>query len=76
VSKTPSERAAVVFQHGVMGAGPTTGHVAYVESVARDAYGNPTSFVVSEQNWNGNRYPTNRTIQVRDLPPTGVDFIR
>jgi Alpha-L-arabinofuranosidase B (ABFB) domain/CHAP domain len=75
VSKTPSERAVMVLQGGVMGAGATTGHVAYVERVQRDAYGNPTSFVVSEQNWNGNRYPTSRTIQVWELPPSGVDFI-
>jgi surface antigen len=76
VSKTPSQGAVMVLKGGVMGAGATTGHVTYVESVQRDAYGNPTSFVVSEQNWNGNRYPTTRTIQVRDLPPSGVDFIR
>jgi surface antigen len=58
-----------------MGAGATTGHVAYVESVQRDASGNPTSFVVSEQNWNGIRYSTTRTIQVSSLASTGVDFI-
>jgi hypothetical protein len=76
VSKAPAERSVVVFQRGVLGAGPTTGHVGYVESVQRDAYGNPMSFVISEQNWNGNRYPTYRTIQVQQLPSTGVDFIR
>lgn len=76
VSKTPSERAVMVFQGGVMGAAPATGHVAYVERVQRDAYGNPTSFDISEQNSNGRLYPTTRTIQVRDLPATGVDFIR
>jgi hypothetical protein len=75
VSKTPAERAVVVFQRGVLGAGPTTGHVAYVERVTRDASGNPTSFVVSEQNWNRNRHPTGRTMQVWELPPSGVDFI-
>ena len=75
VSKTPSQGALMVLQGGVMGAFSGTGHVAYVESVQRDAYGNPTSFVVSEQNWNGIRTPTKRTIQVSSLPGTGVDFI-
>jgi hypothetical protein len=74
VSKIPSERAVMVLQRGVMGAGATTGHVAYVESVQRDANGNPTSFLVSEQNWNGIKSPTYRTIQASGLPP-GVDFI-
>jgi surface antigen len=49
--------------------------LAYVESVQRDANGDATSFLVSEQNWNGNRFSTTRTIQVSSLPPTGVDFI-
>jgi surface antigen len=75
VSKTPSQGALMVLQGGVMGASVSTGHVAYVESVQRDAYGNPTSFVVSEQNWNGIRTPTTRTIQVSSLPASGVDFI-
>ena len=75
VSKTPSQGAVMVLQGGVMGAFASTGHVAYVESVQRDANGNPTSFVVSEQNWNGIRTPTTRTIQVSSLPATGVDFI-
>jgi surface antigen len=75
VSKAPSAGAVMVLQRGVMGAGATTGHVAYVESVQRDANGNPTSFVVSEQNWNGNRFSTTRTIQISSLPPNGVDFI-
>jgi surface antigen len=67
----------MVLRGGVMNAGATTGHVAYVESVQRDANGNPTSFVVSEQNWNGNRFSTARTIQMSELPPNrdGVDFI-
>ena len=69
VSKTPSPGALMVLQGGVMGAGVSTGHVAYVESVS------PTSFVVSEQNWNGIRTPTMRTIQVSSLPASGVDFI-
>jgi surface antigen len=69
VSKTPSQGAVMVLQGGVMGAGASTGHVAYVESV------NATSFVVSEQNWNGIRTPTKRTIQISSLPSTGVDFI-
>ena len=75
VSKTPSLGAVMVLQGGVMGAYAATGHVAHVELVQRDAYGNPTSFVVSEQNWNGIRSPTTRTIQVSSLPSTGVDFI-
>ena len=75
VSKTPSTGALMVLQRGVMGADATTGHVAYVESVQRDTNGNPTSFVVSEQNWNGIRTPTTRTIQVSSLPASGVDFI-
>jgi surface antigen len=75
MSKTPSQGAVMVLQGGVMGAFAGTGHVAYVESVQRDAAGNPTSFVVSEQNWNGNRHSTTRTIQVGSLPATGVDFI-
>ena len=75
VSETPSLGAVMVLQGGVMGASAATGHVAYVEHVQRDAYGNPTSFVVSEQNWNGIRSPTTRTIQVSSLPSTGVDFI-
>ena len=75
VSKTVSVGAVMVFQGGVMGAFAATGHVAYVESVQRDASGNPTSFVISEQNWNGSKSPTSRPIQVRDLPATGVDFI-
>jgi surface antigen len=75
VSKTPTQGAVMVLQGGVMGAFSGTGHVSYVESVARDAYGNATSFVVSEQNWNGIRTPTKRTIQVSSLPSTGVDFI-
>lgn len=75
--KAPSQGALMVLQGGVMGAGATTGHVAYVESVQRDANDNPTSFLVSEQNWNGNRFSTTRTIQVIALPPNaaGVDFI-
>jgi surface antigen len=79
VSKTPSERAVMVFQAGAAvgysKAGPV-GHVAYVESVQRDAYGNPVSFVIWEQNSDGRLHPTTRTIQVRELPATGVDFIR
>jgi hypothetical protein len=77
MSKTPTERAVMVLQGGVMGAGTTTGHVAYVESVQRDAKGNPTSFVVSEQNWNTIRCSTLRTIQVSEMPASrdGVDFI-
>jgi len=75
VSKTPSQGAVMVLQGGVLGAFASTGHVAYVESVQRDANGNPTSFVVSEQNWNGIRTPTTRTIQVSSLPGTGVDFL-
>jgi surface antigen len=59
----------MVLQSLVMGAGASTGHVAYVESV------NATSFVVSEQNWNGIRTPTTRTIQISSLPASGVDFI-
>lgn len=69
VSKTPSQGALMVLQGGVMGAFVSTGHVAYVESVT------PTSFVVSEQNWNGIRTPTTRTIPVSSLPASGVDFI-
>ena len=69
VSKTPSAGSVMVLQGGVMGAFTGTGHVAYVESV------NATSFVVSEQNWNGIRYSTTRTIQISSLPATGVDFI-
>ena len=75
VSKTPSQGALMVLQGGVMGAFVSTGHVAYVESVQRDAFGNPTLFVVSEQNWNGIRTPRTRTIQVSSLPASGVDFI-
>jgi hypothetical protein len=77
VSKTPSQGSVMVLRGGVMDAGATTGHVAYVESVQRDASGKPTSFVVSEQNWNGVRSPTSRTIQVSSMPPNadGVDFI-
>ena len=75
VSKTPHVGDAVVFQPGVMGAGVPTGHVAYVESVQRDANGNIVSFTVSEQNWNGSKSSTTRTIQMSDVPPNGVDFI-
>jgi len=75
VSRTPSQGALMVLQGGVMGAGASTGHVTYVESVQRDASGTPTSFVVSEQNWNGIRTPTKRTIAVGSLPASGVDFI-
>jgi surface antigen len=75
VSKTPSPGAVMVQQGGVLGAFVGTGHVSYVESVQRDAYGNPTSFVVSEQNWNGIRTPRTRTVQVSSLPASGVDFI-
>jgi surface antigen len=76
VSKTPTQGAVMVLQGGVMDAAAATGHVAYVESVQRDANGNPTSFLVSEQNWNGKKFSTTRTIQVSSLPSTGVDFIR
>ena len=69
VSKTPSPGALMVLQAGVMGAGVPTGHVAYVESVGAG------SFTVSEQNWNGIRTPTTRTIQTGSLPAGGVDFI-
>jgi surface antigen len=69
VSKTPTAGSVMVLQGGVQGAFIGTGHVAYVESV------NATSFVVSEQNWNGIRYSTTRTIQISSLPATGVDFI-
>jgi len=75
VSKTPSQGALMVLQGGVMGAFLSTGHVSYVESVQRDAFGNPIAFVVSEQNWNGVRTPSSRTIQVSSLPASGVDFI-
>lgn len=77
VSKTPSQGTVMVLRGGVLGANVATGHVAYVESVQRDAYGKPTSFLVSEQNWNGIRSPTTQTIQVSSLPPNGdgVDFI-
>jgi surface antigen len=75
VSKTPTAGAVMVLQGGVMGADASTGHVAYVESVQRDATGNPTSFLVSEQNWNNIRYSTTRTIQVSSMPASGVDFI-
>ena len=77
MSKTPTERAVMVLRGGVMGAGATTGHVAYVERVQRDANGNPTSFEVSEQNWNSIRTSTLRTIEVSDMPASrdGVDFI-
>jgi len=77
VIKTPTEGAVMVMQGGVWGAGPTTGHVAYVESVQRDANGNPTSFLISEQNWNFIRTPTTRTLKVSDLQAYsyGVDFI-
>lgn len=69
VSKTPSPGALMVLQGGVMGAFASTGHVAYVESVSA------TSFVVSQQNWNGIRTPTTQTVQVSSLPASGVDFI-
>jgi surface antigen len=69
VTKTPSPGALMVLQAGVMGAGVPTGHVAYVESVGAG------SFTVSEQNWNGIRTPTTRTIQTSSLPASGVDFI-
>src|SRR5206468_7087269 len=75
MSKTPSEGDLMVLQGGVMGAGGATGHVAYVESVERDANGNPTSFTISEQNWNGSKSSTSRTIPVSDLPGDGVDFV-
>jgi surface antigen len=77
VVKTPTEGAVMVMQGGVWGAGQTTGHVAYVESVQRDANGNPTTFVISEQNWNGVRTPTTRPLKISDLQPWsyGVDFI-
>jgi surface antigen len=77
VSKTPSQGAVMVTQGGVWGAAPSTGHVAYVESVQRDANGNPMSFVISEQNWDGIRTPTTRTLKVSDLQSYsyGVDFI-
>ena len=65
----------MVLQGGVMGAGGATGHVAYVQSVQRDANGNPTSFTISEQNWNGSKASTSRTIPVSDLPGDGVDFV-
>jgi surface antigen len=81
VSKTPHEGDVMVMQGGAgdpnnsLGqADAKTGHVAYVESVNYDANGNPVSFVVSEQNWNGNQSSSTRTIQVSDLPPEGVDF--
>ena len=77
VSKVPIEGAVMVLRGGVLGANLTTGHVAYVESVQRDANGNATSFLVSEQNWNGIRSSTAQTIQVSSLPANrdGVDFI-
>jgi surface antigen len=77
VSKTPTQGALMVLQPGILGADATAGHVAYVESVQRDANGNPTSFIVSEQNWNGSKKSTSRPIQVTELPPNaaGVDFI-
>jgi surface antigen len=77
MTKTPTERAVMVLRGGVMGAGASTGHVAYVESVQRDATGSPTAFVVSEQNWDGIKTSTLRTIQVSEMPANrdGVDFI-
>ena len=75
VSKTPSVGALVVFQPGVLGAGATTGHVAYVEKLRYDNWGYVTSFDVSEQNSNGVLTPTTRNIQMSTVPSTGVDFI-
>jgi surface antigen len=77
VSKTPSQGALMVLQGGYGGAFVGTGHVAYVESVQRDAAGKPTSFVISEQNWNTVRTPTSRTLTVSELQAyfAGVDFI-
>lgn len=74
VSKTPSQGAVMVLQPKIMGAFEH-GHVAYVESVQRNTYGTPTSFVVSQQNYNGKMYPTTQTIPVSSLPASGVDFI-
>ena len=69
VSKTPTAGSLMVLQPGILGAGVPTGHVAYVESVGAG------SFTVTEQNWNGIKTPTYRTIQTSTLPASGVDFI-
>ena len=83
ISDTPHQGDLMVMQGGAgnlnssLGqAGQGTGHVAYVESVNTDANGNPTSFIVSEQNWNGTRSSTTREIQVSDLQGVdGVSFV-
>ena len=63
----------MVLQGGVMGRLPSTGHVAYVESVQRDARHPLVRRLRAELE--RHQDPTTRTIQVSSLPASGVDFI-
>jgi hypothetical protein len=56
VGARPRAGAIVVWPRNTDSAGPI-GHVAYVERVLAGG-----SFAVSEENWNGHRYPTRRVV--------------
>ena len=57
VSHSPSAGSAIVFQQGLAGAGPTYGHVAFVEAVNADG-----SLYISEMNVRGLNVISYRTI--------------
>ena len=63
VGTTPKAGAIVAFDPGTLGAGPVTGHVAYVESVDDD---NGT-FTVSEMN-----VPTPWAVSYRKIPISAI----
>jgi surface antigen len=86
VDKTPEVGAVMVVQPNVrqdnldepggFDHAGSVGHVAVVDSVNRDANGNPTSFVVSEMNAKGGvGVKTTRTIPVTGGVVDGVDFV-
>jgi hypothetical protein len=57
VGTRPAVGAVAVWPRNTDGAGPL-GHVAYVERVLPGG-----DFLVSEQNWDGRRYPTRRVVE-------------
>jgi surface antigen len=69
VSDTPVAGALVVWQEGVEGANPETGHVGYVESVSPDG----ATFSTSEMNDGGPHVMGFRTLSA--TPVAGRSFI-
>jgi surface antigen len=70
VGTEPRAGAAVTFDPGTMGAGATTGHIAYVESVNGDG-----TFTISEMNAPYPFQVTSRTIPVSAIAQGGIAFV-